>query len=398
MTRGTTSRWSRRFTIASAFYLVAWQVGVLVDIPHRAAMTLAVFGFVFHMIFGKAYLLVPSYFERVLAVPRASPVHFLLATVGTVLLTFDAMGSVPSRVPLLGAGAWGLGIVVFLGSLGWSVRGNPLGRKTGTASLRIGFEQTDRFANLFLPVAFAYLALGSYELLARSASLPSMLGSYPPRLTHLFAAGAAGVLVFALGVRLLPRFFDVSPPTPLVFIVLPTGALGPILIATHLWGDIWFRIGALAEATAMLGFTTLTVYCFVRSERRRIGLYGVVIGSFAGAIAVALGVAFAFGEVTPALLAVHRQLNLLGFLGLIIVGLAFQFYPPTAGQFPGASRRGAASVVAALASGLAVEVIGRGFGVATVVTAGVGLTLLGAVGYAYLVTRLLVGIGARRSG
>ncbi|WP_458189060.1 hypothetical protein [Haladaptatus sp. NG-WS-4] len=398
MSRGTTSRWSRRFVVASALFLVAWRIGALLGLPHRAEMTLALFGFVFHMIFGKAYLLVPSYFERVLAVPRVTPVHFALSSLGTILLTVGTAASMPAAVSLVGAVAWGLGVVVFLGSLGWSVRGNPFGRETGTGSLRDGFERADQFANLFLPVSFAYLAVGSYELLARFSTLPAVTDGYLPRLSHFFAAGAAGVLVFALGARLLPRFFDVRPPTALVFVVLPTGAIGPALLATDLWGGRWFRVGALAEATAMVGFAALTVTCFARSDRRRVGLYGVVVGSLAGAVAVALGLSFAFGGASAGLLSAHRQLNLLGFLGLTIVGLAFQFYPPTAGTFPGASRQSAALVVATLAGGLAVEVVGLAIGAGAVVTVGIAVSGLGALGYAYLLTRLLVGIGARRSG
>ncbi|ODR82553.1 hypothetical protein BG842_18430 [Haladaptatus sp. W1] len=398
MNRGTTSRWSRRFVIASAFFFVAWRVGELVGIAHQAAMTLALFGFVFHIIFGKAYLLIPSYFERVFAVPRAMPVHFALSSLGTVLLTLGSAASVPPLVSLFGAVAWSLGVVIFLGGLGWSVRGNPFGRETGTGSIRLGYERADRFANLFPPVSFAYLALGSYELLARTTTLPALTDGYLPRLSHLLGAGAAGVLVFALGSRLLPRFFDVRPPTPFIFVVLPTGALAPILLATNLWGGFWFRVGAVAEATAMVGFATLTVICFVRSDRRRVGLYGVLAGSLAGAIAVALGLSFAFDGASAALLAAHRELNLLGFLGLTIVGLVFQFYPPSAGRFLGASEQSAGVVVAALAGGLAIEVVGLGVGGAPVVVAGNVVSLLGTLGYAFLLTRLLVEIGSRRSG
>ena len=110
---------------------------------------------------------------------------------------------------------------------------------------------------------------------------------------------------------------------------------------------------------------------------------------------VLFGGLFAVGGAAPALIETHLRVNLLGFLGLMIVGTSFQFYPPRLGAFPGSSNRSASVAIAALACGLAIEVLGVAAAsafapVATSLSAGATalgrwLTLLGAVGYASLV-------------
>lgn len=73
--RAGPSRWSRRFVVLGTGYLVLWRFGSLLGVPRRTAVVLALFGFVFHVVFGMGYLLIPSYFERVLAAEWPPPVH-----------------------------------------------------------------------------------------------------------------------------------------------------------------------------------------------------------------------------------------------------------------------------------------------------------------------------------
>ncbi len=82
-------------------------------------------------------------------------------------------------------------------------------------------------------------------------------------------------------------------------------------------------------------------------------------------------------------------MNLLGFLGLTIVGVTYQFYPPAAGRFPGADDRTAVAAAGLLAVGLAVEVAGLLGGPGALVVAGRALALVGAVAYAALLVGLL---------
>jgi hypothetical protein len=384
MTAATVSRWARRFVLASVVFLLGWQAGAVLGVPRRAEVTVAVYGFVLPMVFGKAYSLVPTYFDRELAVPRAPAVQFPLVVLGAGGLVGASLGLGPDWVGAVGAVSWGLGVSVFLGAILWTVRGNLTGRDTATGGPNAHREPVDRLANRFVPVALGYLAAGSYETVAMHTALTPLLGGSPPRVTHLLAAGTAALLVFALGFRLLPRFTTARPPRPLVAVVLPAGAVGPALLATHLGTGLWFQVGALLEAVAMVGFAATVGVLVVRSSRRRVGFYGVLAGAASGVVAVGLGVWFAVAHASPALVAAHLHLNLLGFLGLTIVGVAYQFYPPAVGALPGASDRAALGSIGGLTTGLGLQVVGLVTGVALVTTVGSALSLGGALLYAYL--------------
>ncbi|WP_254547003.1 hypothetical protein [Halomarina pelagica] len=389
MSAATVSRWSGRFVLVSAGFLLAWQVGVLVGVPRRTEVALGLYGFVLHAVFGKAYSLVPSYFDRRLAFPRAPALHLPFAVAGTVGLAVGSIGGSPS-IGALGALAWALGVGVFLGALLWTVRGNLTGRETGTGDANADRRPVDRAANAFVPVALAYLALGTYATLAAHAALPSPFGGFLPRASHLLAAGTGAMLVFAVGFRLLPRFLVASPPRPLVALVLPAGAVGPVLLAATLGGGPPFRVAALLEATALIGFATAYAVLWSRSSRRRVGLYAAFAGALSGALAAVVGLSFAFlGPIAPALVLAHLRLALLGFLGLTIVGVTYQFYPPGVGSFPGANDRTALASIVCLGGGLLLGVLGAVGGAPPATAVGEPIAAVGAGLYAYLVAGLL---------
>jgi hypothetical protein len=301
---------------------------------------------------------------------------------------------VPAAVGVAGAAGWAAGASVLVGALGWTVRGNLTGRETGTGEASADRRRVDRFANAFVPVVLCYLLAGAYETVAVAAGLPTLAGRGAAGATHLLAAGAATLLVFAVGFRLLPRFLVSSPPPALVAAVLPAGAVGPALVAGDLWGGVWFRVGAAVEAVAVAGFALAYVALFARSEKRRVGLYGPLAGAVAGVAGVALGAQFAFAGVPPGGVVAHYRLNLLGFLGLTVVGLAYQFYPPAVGTFPGADDRTALVSLACLAAGVGTEAAASLAGVAAGATLGRLLALAGAGLYA----SLLFGLFRERYG
>lgn len=385
---GLTSRVHRELHVALAF-LVAWQVAALAGAPRAVTVWLGLLGFVFHVVFAKAYTLVPSYFARELALPRAPTVQLPLTAFGAAGLAGAAGGWLPASVGSAAGLAWLAGALVFAGSLAWTLRGNLSGAETGTGEPNADRRAVDRFANAFVPVVGAYLLVGSYELAAAGTALPGLLDGYAPRAVHLLAAGTAALLVFTVGFRLLPRFLVAHPPRPLVAVVLPAGALGPALIALTLPAGPWFVLGGALEATAVVGFALAYGWLFARSDRRRVGFYPVGLGLLAGVAAALLGLHMATAGPAPAIVEAHARLNLLGFLGLTVVGVTFQFYPPAAGRFPGASDRTGVAVVALLVVGLLVEVAGLLVGVAVLVPAGRALTLAGAIGYATLLVGLL---------
>ncbi len=381
----TISRWARRYALSSASFLLLWQLSAVLGAPRRTEVALAVYGFVFPMVFGKAYSLVPTYFDRTLAFSRAPAAGFPFVVVGAGGLAAATLRGTPPWLAPTGAFAWAVGVAVFLGTLGWTVRNNPTGRATATGEHNADRRAVDRVANAFVPVAFSYLVVGTYATLGLHTGLPPLLDGYPPRVTHLLAAGAAGLLVFALGFRLLPRFFSASLPRSLAVATLLPGAVGPGLLAARLLAaDLPFRVGALLETGGVCGFALAVSLLFRRSGRRRVGLSTVLVAAGFGVLGVGFGLWFAFEAPAAALVRAHLRVNLLGFLGLTVVGLAYQFYPPAVGSLPGASDRTARVSVLALAGGLLAQVGGLVLGLPRATTLGEWLTLCGALCYAYL--------------
>jgi hypothetical protein len=383
------TRWSRRSVLAGTGFLVLWSATVLAVGPGSGALSFGLLGFVFHVVFGKAYALVPSYFARTLTPTVAPAVQLPLTATGTVALGASWLLPTPPAVRLLGAASWALGLGVFVGSLAWSLRGNLSGRETGTGEANAHRRGLDRFANAFVPVAVGYMLVGSYELLAGVGPVPTLLDGYLPRAVHLLGAGGATLLVFAVGFRLLPRFFVSTTPRWLPGLVLPAGSLGPALLAASLTGGGALALGGLLEATAAAGFAVAVVVLFRRSNRRRVGLYGALAGVLCLLGAAGLGLQFAFGERSVAAVTAHRRLNLLGFLGTTIVGLTYQFNPPAVARLPGADDRTAGFVLASIVGGVGIEVGGLLGGLPPLAVAGRTLALLGSLGHLYVYVGVL---------
>lgn len=386
----TVSRWARGFVAAGVGWLVCWQVAVLLGAPRRVAVPLALYGFVFHVVFGKAYSLVPSYFDRDLRPARAPTVQLPLSVFGTAGLAAGWVPGASRAVRQAGAVAWAAGVAVFLGAMLLTLRGNLAGRETGTGEHNAHRLPLDRLANAAVPVVFAYLAAGAYLTVAGVAGLPTPLDGYPPRVSHLLAVGAAVLLLFAVGFRLLPRFLVSAVPGRLAAPVLVAGAAGPALLAVGLPSGRLLQAGAALEALAVLGFAVAYGLLFVRSDRDRLGFYGVLAGVGCGVFTVAAGLYFAFAGLQPDLVVAHYRLGLLGFLGLSIVGVTYQFYPPSVARFPLAGDRLGAAALGALLVGLLVEVTGVLAASPAAVLGGRGLGVAGSAVYAYLVVGLFV--------
>lgn len=378
-----TSRWVRRFVLAGAFMFVLSQGMALARPASRAGSILGLNGFVFLTIFGKAYALIPAYFDSELPTARFLPLHLFMTILGTLLLAAGIEWT-HSVLELGGALLWLAGVGIFLGTFVATIRGNLTGSETGTGAANAHRQWVDRVANLFIPIAFGYLLVGSYELLAVSSALPPLFDGLATRATHLLAAGTGAGMVFAVGFRLLPRFLVARPPKVLVTIVLATGAVGPALLAWGMPSGPIFRLGAFVQAIAIVGFAGAFVLLFLRSDRRRVGFYGVLSGAVAGIGAVGLGIAFATGYPVSGFELAHRRLILVGFLGLTIVGISYQFYPPAVGTFRGSGDRTALVIIAALFLGLVIEVSGGVNGIDMLADAGRVIGLLGALGHAYL--------------
>jgi hypothetical protein len=100
---------------------------------------------------------------------------------------------------------------------------------------------------------------------------------------------------------------------------------------------------------------------------------------------VLVGLHFAFVETGFGLVDAHFRLNVLGFLGLTVVGATYQFYPPTVGTVPGASDRTALTAAVLIGLGLLGELGGAIARAELAVGAGRAVALAGAATFAYLV-------------
>lgn len=200
-------------------------------------------------------------------------------------------------------------------------------------------------------------------------------------------------MIFALGIRLLTGFFHVVPPRSVSWVVLGAGGTAPHLLAPNLWASPWFEAGGVLLVIAMAGDAWLVGVVASRTDNRRVGLYGIVLGAVAGVVGTALAALFALDLVGIGLLYVHGTLLLEGFFFLTIVGYAYQFFPVTAGSYVGASERATVGSILALAAGVGLRSVGSALAIAPLETVGVGLALAGTAGYAYLLGRWLLTAG-----
>lgn len=376
------SRWSRRFVGTGALCFVAWALAALLTLGRRVEILLALYGFVLLTVFGKSYALLPSYFDRTLAVPRAPGLQFSLSVGAVLALAVGTLPGVPAFVTMAGALAWFLGVLVWVGALGWTVRDNITGSETGTGDHQADRRSIDRLSNGAVPLVALYALTGSYELFAGATGLPTLLGGVTTRVSHMLGAGGATLLVFAVGYRLFPRFLVARPPRSLVALVLTAGAVGPAVIAAGLYDRFLLTVGFAFEGTAIVGFAFTYLLLSHRSDRSRVGLQTVLVAVVAGLVTVVLAGYLAFLGRPSAIVRLHYRFALVGFLGLTIVGAAVQFYPPSVGQWPGADDRTALASVSLVAGGLALQI--GGLVVAWLTTLGALAALAGAALYAYV--------------
>lgn len=389
-TAGGTSRWTRSFTAASALSMVALQIAVLSEASRRTAVLVGLFGAVLPMVFGMAYLLLPSYVGRTLSTRRLPGVHFAAAYAGAGTLVADGLVGLSPQLVAVGGLLWSLGVAIFVGTLLWTIV--PAVTANPEIVLRTADrpQRSTRLATLLIPVAVGYLVVGTVALLSTVSSLPDVVGSSLPVVAHYYATGFATLLVFALGARLLTGFFHESPPRYLTWVVLLCGAVAPGVLAVNFWNPPWFLVGAGFAVVAMTGYLGLVGVVAYRTDRQRIGLYGIVLGALSGTVAVGAATLAACGVGTAVLVGVHVDVILGGFLLSTIIGYAYLFFPVTNGQFPGASERTALTTILLLVSGVGIRTLGALTAYSPFDVAGGSLAVLGTAGYAYLMARRLL--------
>jgi hypothetical protein len=152
-----------------------------------------------------------------------------------------------------------------------------------------------------------------------------------------------------------------------------------VLLAFGVTGRQWaLHAGAGLEFVAILGFAVAYSATFWRSDRRRIGLYGPLIGILLALTAAVLAVLVVTGLGSRGLIPIHRRFMLIGFLGTTIAGTAIQFYPPAVGSLWLSTDRTAAVALAAIGGGTAVNGAGLSLDSQLLAMSGGAVTVIGA--------------------
>ncbi len=380
--------WTQRFTVASVGSFVGSLLAFLGG-ADEVAVLISVFGFVCPMVFGMAYLLLPSYVGETLVDQRLAGIHFGLAYVGVTLLVADQFVTAGILLRPLGVTLWTTGVLIFVGSLLATVGPTAVSTVAGTLGESGRSQRTTRLATAMIPVAVGYLVVGTVAFFVTDVSRG--IGTVTvAQVTHYYLTGFATLLIYALGTRLLTAFFHVSLPRAVVWLVLMAGAIAPAFLGTFLWIDPWFRVGGVFATLAMLGYVGLVLLVVLKTNRRRVGISGIALGAIAGGTAVVSVVPVAFGFGNPMSLAVHRTLILAGFFPLTIVGYAYLFFPITGGQFRGANPQTARATIGVLGAGVAVQSVGVALQYEPVRVIGILGSVIGAIGCGYLLGRRFV--------
>jgi hypothetical protein len=199
----------------------------------------------------------------------------------------------------------------------------------------------------------------------------------------LLGPGFGVLVLFTVGYCLLPRFFADVHSRRLAALVLPAGAVAPALLAVGYPAGTLFRVGAVLESLAVVGFAITIASLFGRTDRDRVGFYGPLLSAVLGCFGVALGLYFAFEGIAGNLTGVHLLFNVFGLLGVSIVGIVYQFYPPAVAAHRGVGDTTALASILGLAGGLVVAAIGAVVE-PSIVLFGEGTTVAAASLYCYI--------------
>lgn len=336
------------------------------------------------MVFGMAYLLVPSYVGRTLSTKRLPGIHLVVAYTGTGLLLGHALFGFNRFVEISGTVLWSIGIAIFVGTLLWTVVPTSMTSQQTIRQSAFQLRRTEHMAMMAIPIAVGYLIAGTVILLSKVLGVPIPLDPSFPMVVHLYATGFVSLLIFALGVRLMSGFFGVTPPKSLVYLILLCGGVAPGVLSANFYQLSWFLLGAALEFIPMMAYGLLVAIVVCRTDQYRVGLYGIALGALAGVVSVGVAFGAVIGFTEFLTISTHIVGVLDGFLFLTIIGYAYQFFPITNGQFWGATERFARTSILLLGIGTLFQVLHTIIEAPWLQTSGAGFALLGTSGYAYL--------------
>jgi len=234
------------------------------------------------MVFGMAYLLLPSYVGETLVDQRLAGIHFVLAYVGVILLVADQLGTEEIPLKLLGVTLWAIGTLVFVGSLLATVGPTAVGTVAETLRGSGRSQRSTRLATTMIPVAVGYLLIGNDRPPHNCRSVTDRCDNGStgrPLLPYRIRNAVNLCSRYAAADGFLPRFVL---PRPVVWAMLITGAIAPAFLGTFLWIDPWFQVGGVFATLSMLGYAGIVLLVVLKTDRRRVGVSGIALGAIAG--------------------------------------------------------------------------------------------------------------------
>lgn len=209
---GGVGRWTQRFSIGSALSMVGLQFAFLFDVSLRVVAIVGLFGAVLPMVFGMAYLLLPSYVGRTLSTQRLPGIHFITTYAGAGLLLGYELFGYGNSFLVGGVVLWSTGVAIFIGALLQTVLPAIIANPERIRSSEARPQRSTKLAMLAIPIAIGYLVIGTIVFLSTVNMVPNPLNATFPVVVHFYATGFVTLLIFALGTRLLTGFFHVTPP------------------------------------------------------------------------------------------------------------------------------------------------------------------------------------------
>lgn len=157
-------------------------------------------------------------------------------------------------------------------------------------------------------------------------------------LTHLLTLGVITMVMMGALLQMLPVLAGISVPYPVPFSTLLHGSLtlGSFALIVGFWFEqrLWLQSGVLLLGFCFLSFLLIIGYCLIRMQTHGSIITAMRLASSALAITVLMGLALAgmFGYgwtwVMPqSWTAIHVAWGLLGWISLLIIGIAYQVVP-----------------------------------------------------------------------
>ena len=329
----TISKSYRPFLVAAPVHLMAW--GALWDLSGRwglptvswdAFLWLFVIGFVGCTILGFLLHLFPALARRPMVPPHDRGVLFVLTEAAVVLGTVGLDGA--PWVWIAGSALW-MGTVLLFGN-----HLRLLLRTPAKLSAATTYPTDTRVLPLVLAsVAFAALAAGFWLVAAIVPALDAEpgVGLWVTGL-HLYLLGQVVLLILGVSLFLVPRALSAPVPLRIFRPVPPLAIAGAILVPL---GMLWLpnsafyllALLALPEALAAtlyaIGLGVLLARARTPKPQATLFLVAALFLLLGGGIGLAMSLT---GDFTW--IGAHALVNLFGFVGIMVMGMAFSMIAP----------------------------------------------------------------------